>query len=90
MKNLKTTNSFILGCTYAIIMPAFLVGVIFLFHLQNIGVGIFSNSKAPFMLTLIPNLVLLRFLMLSFKLDRAGMGVLLITFIEFIAIFKFA
>jgi hypothetical protein len=81
-------NSLLAGILWGILLPAF---VLTLLHL--IVVPAFPNAywlqkeKVPFLLALIPNLFLIRLYFINWKLDKAGRGVLLVTFIAMVLVF---
>jgi hypothetical protein len=89
MKKILKTDSFLLGITYAVVIPLLLFGIIFFFNDTDIVAKLSINPKVPYLVSLIPNLIVLRFLFVPFKLDKTGRGMLAITFAEFLAVFIF-
>lgn len=83
------TDSFLLGIAYAVIIPLLLFGIIYLFRDSDMVTKLSANPKVPYLVSLIPNLIALRFLFVPFKLDKTGRGMLAITFAEFLAVFIF-
>lgn len=49
----------------------------------------FINPKVPFLLAVIPNLILMRIWILNKQMESSGKGVLLISFLAIIAVFIF-
>jgi hypothetical protein len=89
MKNIFKTDFYLLGIGYAILLPALFYGVIFLLKETDIVVKLFLNPKVPYFVALIPNLIVMRFLFVPYKLDKSGRGVLAVTFVLFMAVFVF-
>ncbi len=48
-----------------------------------------QNTKTPYLLALIPNLLIFRYLMVNKKQDKTGRGVLLVIFLVIFAVFIF-
>lgn len=48
-----------------------------------------QNPKTPYLLALIPNLLIFRYLMVNKKQDKTGRGVLLVVFLVIFAVFIF-
>jgi hypothetical protein len=89
MKKLLKTDSFLLGIVYAIVLPFLLFGIIYLFRDVDFITKLSLNPKVPYLVSLIPNLIVLRFLFVPFKLDKTGRGMLAITFAWFLVVFIF-
>ena len=89
MKKLLATNSFIIGTVYALLIPVLFFGIFYLLKDAGFALHLFNKPKSPYLLSLVPNLVLLRFLFVKFKFEKAGRGMLILTFAEFLAVFIF-
>lgn len=85
-------DSYILGALMAIVSPAVTFGFLYLLLLlleTVLSKGAILNEKNLILLSLIPNLIILRIYFVKYKFDKTGKGVLLITFILFILFFVF-
>ena len=87
MKNLLKTDSYFSGIAYAIIVPVLLFGLIHLFRDTNLVMKMFNNPRVPYLIALVPNLIVMRFLFVPYQLFKTGKSMLAITFIEFIVLF---
>lgn len=87
MKNLLKTDSYFSGITYAIIIPVLLFGLIYFFRDTNLVMKMFDNPRVPYLIALVPNLIVMRFLFVNYQLFKTGKGMLAITFIEFVVVF---
>jgi len=68
------------GLTYALLLA--------LWQLPEVA-NYFTQTRIPFMLALIPNLLLLRFWLLNKDKQESGKGVLLLTFVAMLVVFLF-
>lgn len=86
--NIFAKNSLLAGILWAILSPAVVLAI-----LHFVVVPAFPNAywlqkeKVPFLLALIPNLLLIRLFFINWKLDKAGRGVLLVTFTAMVLVF---
>lgn len=85
-------DSYILGIILAIVSPAAAYGLLYLLMMileAMVNKGSLLNEKSLVLLSLVPNLIILRFYFVTFKLEKTGRGVLLITFGLIILFFIF-
>ncbi|MDY0078307.1 MAG: hypothetical protein RBR87_13645 [Bacteroidales bacterium] len=68
------------GLTYVLLLA--------LWQLPQVA-NYFSQARIPFLLALIPNLLLLRFWLLNKDRQESGKGVLLLTFVAMLIVFLF-
>jgi hypothetical protein len=87
MKKLLKTDSYIFGIAYAIIIPVILFGLIYFFKETDMVMKMFSNPRVPYLIALVPNLIVMRFLFVTYQMFKTGKGMLAITFIEFVVVF---
>lgn len=86
--NIFAKNSLLAGILLGILLPAIVLAI-----LLFVVVPAFPNAywlqkeKVPFLLALIPNLFLIRLYFINWKLDKAGRGALLVTFLAMILVF---
>lgn len=90
MKNILKSDHFLKGIVIGLVSTAALyflvVGIIG--NLSTIPYWL-QNAKTPYLLALIPNLLIFRYLMVNKKQDKTGRGVLLIVFLVIFAVFIF-
>ena len=82
-------DSYIIGGALGIVLPAVLWGIL---HLINISVRnkVGNHYFTEFMLqilSLVPNVLLLRYYLINLKADKAGRGILAVTFVIAVVLF---
>lgn len=88
MKRIFNSDNYLTGVALALIVAGVFYGLVQLL-ISNIEVLPYwlTKPKVPYLMALIPNLILFRFYMVNKKLDKTGRGILIVTFIGLLAIF---
>jgi hypothetical protein len=88
MKNIFNSDNYLVGIVLALVLAAISLGLVqLLVSSFEILPYWLAKPKVPWLLALIPNLILFRFYMVNKKLDKTGRGILLVTFAGLLAIF---
>lgn len=81
MKKLFLKNSILLGVIFGLLLAALTYGALtLLFSSFNAGAQLLSDPRNMLLISWAPNLILMRFYFVSFKLEKTGIGVLILTF----------
>lgn len=90
IRKILKQDSLILGLIIGIIAPWILLGIIYsidYFLCIILDMPILISSSTMQLLAIVVNVFLIRIYMVSFKFDKTGKGLLVITFIYIIAFF---
>jgi len=85
-------NSYILGILLGVGSPAVTFGILYLLHLLAVlalGKEELLKLSSILLISLVINLVVLRYYFVKLKFDKTGRGVLLVTFVCFLLFFYF-
>jgi hypothetical protein len=88
MKRILNADNYLTGIALAILVAGIFYGLVQLL-ISNFEVLPYwlAKPKVPYLLALIPNLILFRFYMVNKKLDKTGRGILVVTFLGLLATF---
>ena len=89
VKKILNRDSLLLGIILGIVIPLISVGILYPISTFFAPVGKDYLIKLPniILLSVLPNLFVLRYYLLKLKLDKTGRGILLVTFILAIGYF---
>lgn len=81
MKHLFLRNHILLGVTFGLFLAAITYGFLTLiFGSFTSGVPLVSDPRNMLLISWAPNLILMRFYFVSLKLEKTGIGLLILTF----------
>lgn len=83
-------DNFLLGMLYGILLPFPVYGVLWLIDMALKGTGIWSGLRPPenlYLLSIAINFLLVRVLMVKWKIQKTGKGLLLVTILMVVAFF---
>ncbi|MBU1369149.1 MAG: hypothetical protein KJ578_09990 [Bacteroidetes bacterium] len=85
----KNHNNIIVGfLTGLLLYGVTYVLLLFLWQFPLVSYNL-TDARIPFLLSLIPNLILMRFWLMNKDKQASGKGVLLLTFLTMLAVFLF-
>jgi hypothetical protein len=88
MKNPFRANKLIYGVLIGALLALASFGIFFwLIETVPIARNWFTNPKIPFLLALVPNLLVMRIYFINLKIEKAAQGILLITFVGVLLVF---
>ncbi len=92
MLNFLKKDNYILGAILGIVLPVLLYGLLLLVDsllLSLMGGSMVEDPRYFYLLSTLINLYPIRVYLVSFKFEKSGKGVLLVSFIEIILYFLF-
>lgn len=88
MQRFFSKNSFFVGVLWGALLPAMLVAFLLFVIVPAFPAAYWlQKAKVPFLLALIPNLLLIRITLINWKLDKTGRGILIVTFAWMVLVF---
>ena len=88
MKTILRVNKLLYGVLIGLLLAAFSIGLaLAIWEVFPAVNRLLTDPKIPFLIAFIPNLLVMRYYLVNLKLEKAGKGILLITFIGVLLVF---
>lgn len=89
MKRFIKQDSYLIGAGFGLLFSIILLAIIKLVQILRSEPDLFNDPKIPYLISILPNLVLMRFQFVNYKKTKTGSGILLVTFLIVILAFLF-
>ncbi len=89
MKQFIKQDSYLIGAGLGLLFSAILLAIIYLIQMYRPESKLFNDPKVPYLISILPNLVMMRFQLVNYKKTKTGAGILLVTFLIVILAFIF-
>jgi hypothetical protein len=81
MKQFIKKDSYLIGAGVGLLFSAIILAIIYMIQIYKPEPELFNDPKVPYLISILPNLVLMRFQFVNFKKTKTGGGILFVTFL---------